>query len=187
MPKRVPAITDDLLIREVGHLADEVLLLPRQVQVLTGLSVSQLKERLRRRPPQPPLPEPREGPRDALWYSLGEIRRYRGARAEQAQVNAELVKRGFSAWIAGHPTDPWPFALVGPHKRPVDIWATIRGEVPMARGDGLAWLTLDGYLRERLRASHDEDRAIRAAQAHEREQKGLRAGQGLPTRERERS
>lgn len=188
MPKRIPAIPDELLIREVGHLSDEVLLLPRQVQVLTGLSVSQLKERLRTRPPKPPHPEPRERPRDALWYSLGEIRRYRGLRAEQAEVNAELAKRGFgfAAWLAGYPTDPWPFALVGPHKRPVDIWATIRGEAPMARTDAVAWLTLDDYLRERLRASLGEtaaaDRATRVAVASERQGKGLKARSRLPAR-----
>jgi hypothetical protein len=51
MPKRVPAISDDLILREVGHLADEVLLLPAQVQLLTGLSIGQLKERMRTRPP----------------------------------------------------------------------------------------------------------------------------------------
>ena len=186
MPKRIPAIPDDVLIREAGHLADEVLLLPRQVQVLTGLSVSQLKERLRTRPPKPPYPEPRERPRDALWYSLGEIRRYRGARAEQAEVNAELAKRGFgfAAWVAGRPTDPWPFALVGPHRRPVDIWATIRGEVPMARTDRLAWLTLDGYLLERLRAEQDEtaaaESANRVARAEERKEQAKAVGAHLP-------
>ena len=52
MPKRVPAIPDDILRCEVGHLADDVLLLPVQVTLLTGLSVGQLKERLRTRPPQ---------------------------------------------------------------------------------------------------------------------------------------
>lgn len=193
MPKRLAAIPDDVLIREAGHLSDELLLLPRQVQFLTGLSVGQLKERLRTRPPKPPHPEPREKPRDALWYSLGEIRRYRGARAEQAEVNAELARRGFgfAAWLANHPSNPWPFALVGPNRRPVDIWATIRGEAPMSRTDGLAWFTLDDYLRERLRASLDEteaaDRVARVAQAGERNEKGLKAGSRLPFRGRDRN
>ncbi len=53
----------------------------------------------------------------------------------------------------------WPFALVGLYMRPLDIWATIRGEAPRARMGGLAWLTLDDYLRERLRAAQDEDAA----------------------------
>lgn len=77
MPRRKHAIDDETLRREVGDLADEVLLLPQQVTLLTGLSVGQLKERQRTRPPKHPHPEPREKERKALWYSLGAVRRYR--------------------------------------------------------------------------------------------------------------
>jgi hypothetical protein len=94
MPKRIPAIDDQILRREAGDLSDEVLLLPRQVALLTGLSVGILKERRRTRPPQPPFPEPRDRPGQVLWYSMGEIRRFRSARAEQAAIDAELAKRG---------------------------------------------------------------------------------------------
>lgn len=77
MPKRRHVIDDETLRREAGHLAGEVLLLPRQVALLTGLSIGQLKERLRTNPSKPPHPEPREKERKALWYSLGAVRRYR--------------------------------------------------------------------------------------------------------------
>lgn len=73
MPKRVAAVDDQTLLREVGHLSDEILLLPRQVAFLTGLSVDMLAERMRTRPPKPPYPEPPEKPRAALWYSLGAV------------------------------------------------------------------------------------------------------------------
>jgi len=171
MPKRVPAIPDDILRREVGHLADDVLLLPVQVTLLTGLSVGQLKERLRTRPPQPPHPEPRERPREALWYSLGEVRRFRAHKVELAAMNAELAKLGFRAGFATWlntgtvQSDPWPFALVGPHKRPVDAWATIRGEIAMGRADPISWLTLPGYLDARQKAALAQQRAEDHAEA----------------------
>ncbi|MGN6094264.1 MAG: hypothetical protein ACTHOL_18085 [Luteibacter jiangsuensis] len=56
MPKRIAAIDDQTLLREVGHLSDEILLLPSQVAFLTGLSVDMLSERMRTRPPAPPVP-----------------------------------------------------------------------------------------------------------------------------------
>lgn len=153
MPKRKPAIDDDTLRREVGHLADEVLLLPQQVSLLTGLSVGMLKERLRTQPPKPPHPEPREATRKALWYSLGSVRRYREWVSEQAEANAAIAKKrqgqrlpGFSAWLAAASTEAWPVALVGPSKRPVDAWSTIRGEVEMARSDRIQWMTREEYL-----------------------------------------
>lgn len=155
MPRRKPAIDDETLRREVGGLADEVLLLPQQVILLTGLSVGQLKERQRTRPPKPPHPEPREKERKALWYSLGAVRRYREWVKEQAEVNAVIAKRqpgGFAGWLnsADPPSQPWPFAIIGPFKLPVDVWATIRGEVAMGRADPIRWLTLVEYLDARL-------------------------------------
>jgi hypothetical protein len=74
-------------------------------------------------------------------------------------MNAELAKlgfhSGFAMWIntGTVQSDPWPFALVGPHKRPVDAWATICGEVVMGRGDPISWLTLPEYLDARQKAA----------------------------------
>ena len=164
MPRRKPAIDDETLRREAGGLADEVLLLPQQVALLTGLSVGQLKERQRTRPPKPPHPEPREKERKALWYSLGAIRRYREWVKEQVEVNAVIVKRqpgGFAAWLnsADLRSEPWPCAIVGPHKLPVDVWATIRKEVAMGRADPIRWLTLVEYLDARLASFEAQSRA----------------------------
>jgi len=175
MPARVPAVSDEVLRREVGMLADDVLLLPSQLIMLVGLSIDQLKERQRRKPPQPPHPEPREKPKQAVWYSLGEVRRFRAARAEKAafdgEVNAEMARRGmnpgFAAWLntAHVQSDPWPCAIVGPHGKPVDAWATIRGEVAMGRGDPIRWLSLDEYLDARQMAAMAEARAVDRAKA----------------------
>jgi hypothetical protein len=74
VPKRIPATTDEVLRREAGALPDEVLVLPEQMIILTGLTVANLKERMRTRPPKPPHPEPRDKPGQALWFSLGEVR-----------------------------------------------------------------------------------------------------------------
>ena len=169
MPRRKPAIDDETLRREVGDLADEVLLL-QQVTLLTRLSVGQLKERQRTRPPKPPHPEPREKERKALWYSLGAVRGYREWVKEQAEVNAVIAKRqpgGFAAWLnsADLQSEPWPFAMVSPFKRPVDAWATIRGEVSMARADRIVWLSLPEYLDARQRAAMAQQRAEDHAEA----------------------
>jgi hypothetical protein len=170
MPRRKPAIDDETLRREVGDLADEVLLLPQQVTLLTGLSVGQLKERQRTRPPKPPHPEPREKERKALWYSLGAVRGYREWVKEQAEVNAVIAKRqpgGFAGWLnsADLQSEPWPCAIVGPYKRPVDAWATIRGEVSMGRADRIAWLSLPEYLDARQKAAVTQQRAEDHAEA----------------------
>ena len=156
-------------------LADDVLLLPSQLILLVGLSVDQLKERQRRKPPQPPHPEPREKPKQAVWYSLGEVRRYRAERAEQAKLKAEVdavmaqrgTHPGFATWLntsKGH-GETWPCAIVGPHGKPVDAWATIRGEVAMGRGDTIRWLTLADYLDARQSAALAEEQAMDRAEA----------------------
>jgi len=182
MPRRKPAIDDETLRREVGDLADEVLLLPQQVILLTGLSVGQLKERQRTRPPKPPHPEPREKERKALWYSLGAVRRYRQWVKEQAEVNAVIAKRqpgGFAGWLnsADLQSEPWPCAIVGPYKRPVDVWATIRGEVSIGRSDVIRWLDLDQYLVARKNAAVLEakalDRVANVGRANARAKRGL--------------
>ena len=192
MPRRKPAIDDETLRREAGGLADEVMLLPQQVTLLTGLSVGQLKERQRTRPPKPPHPEPREKERKALWYSLGAVRRYREWVKEQAEVNAAIAKRqpgGFAGWLnsADLQSEPWPFAMIGPFKRPVDAWATIRGEVNMGRSDVIRWLDLDLYLAARKNAAMAEaeaaDQAASVARAKARTKRSL-AGADLPVRVR---
>lgn len=182
MPKRRPAISDETLRRELGALDDGVLLLPQQVILICGLSEGQLKEHRRTDPPKPPHPEPRTKPREAPWYSLGACRQYRAWKQEQADANAEIARRksghrnttGFASWLNSSTlqSEPWPCALVGPFKRPVDAWATIRGEVKMGRSDRIKWLTLFEYLNARLQSANDqavaEDRVANQAVADAR-------------------
>ena len=157
MPKRLQAIPDSLLQTMSGDLSDEVLLLPAQVMLLTGLSISALKERMRTRPPKPPHPEPREKPRAAVWYSLGSVRRYRVWLAEQAAINAHMGATRFETFAAflreGLLDDRWPFAMVGPNRRPIDFGLTLRGAPSMARSDTCGWLTLDEYLDAQARSA----------------------------------
>lgn len=164
MPRRIAAVEDQTLLREVGHLSDEVLLLPRQVAFLTGLSVGMLAERLRTRPPKPPFPEPREKPRGALWYSLGSVRAYRSWLRDQTEAHGSVIYRlsSFAAWLDADP-DEWaplhryPIALVGLSRRPVDVWQTVRGEVAMSRSDSIVWMTREGFSRERHEAEGYEE------------------------------
>jgi hypothetical protein len=149
MPRRVAAVSTEFLMREVGHLDDSVLLLPQQVFILTGLSLGMLKERMRTRPPQPPHPMPRERAHTAIWYSLGEIRRFLRDRAENAEADrlATTRHRTFAAWVnTASPDEQWPITLAGPHRKPVDFFATVRGEVSTTRRDRSKWMTLSEYI-----------------------------------------
>jgi hypothetical protein len=149
MPRRVAAVSTEFLLREVSHLDDSVLLLPQQVFIMTGLSLGMLKERMRTRPPQPPHPMPREKSHTAIWYSLGEIRRFLRERAENAELDRAIAMkhRSFSMWInTAAPNEPWPITLVGPHRKPVDFFAALRGEVPTTRSDRSKWMTLSEYM-----------------------------------------
>lgn len=57
--KRIPAASTDVLLREVASLDDNVLLLPQQVVIFTGLTRGVLNEWMCTRPPQAPFPMPR--------------------------------------------------------------------------------------------------------------------------------
>ena len=148
MPKRVAAVSTEFLMRQVGSLDDSVLLLPQQVFVLTGLSLGMLKERMRTRPPQPPHPMPRDRSHTAIWYSLGEIRRFLKEREENAEADRAIDSkyRSFSTWVnTGVPDEWWPIALVGPYRRPIDFFAVLRGEANVTRKDRFTWMTLSEY------------------------------------------
>jgi hypothetical protein len=163
--KRKPKVSDEVLLREAHMLSDDVLLLPKQVGIIAGLSDRELLDRRRADPPKPPLPEPRDPDSTVYWYSLGAIRAYKASLREGAAIKDELRNQGyedqrrFSAWLSepGIRTR-WPCALIGSHKRPVDIWATIRGEVVMTPSDKVAWLTRGAFLAA-LAASDQADAA----------------------------
>jgi hypothetical protein len=192
MSRRKRAIDDETLRREAGTLADEVLLLPVQVLMICGLSQWQLKEHGRTRPPKPPHPEPRANPDALPWYSLGACRYYRVWLQEQEAANAVMAKRksetrfsGFASWLntADLRSDPWPCAVVGPYARPVDFWATVRGEVAIDHKDACKWLSLGDYLDLRTESARLEaeavDRAARVATTVKRVKRAP-SGEGLP-------
>ena len=180
MAKRVPVISDEKLLSEAGlqGLSKRTPLLPQQVTLLTGLSVAALKERRRTKPPKPPLPMLREKAHGAVWYSFGSVCEYLDEwlplHVEAEALHAKRLARaatqaigGFSAWLnAAHPqTNRWPCAIIGPYKRPVDAWTTIRGEIAMGRSDPIRWLTLPDYLEARLRAAQAQGEAEEHAAA----------------------
>jgi hypothetical protein len=94
----------------------------------------------------------------------------RGRAARSQQKDAAAAAAGHAA----HPqTNRWPCAIIGPYKRPVDAWATIRGEIAMGRSDPIRWLTLPDYLEARLRAAQAqveaEEHAAAVAMAKDRQ------------------
>jgi hypothetical protein len=42
-------------------------------------------------------------------------------------------------------------AIVGRQERPVDFWATVRGDLKMARSDTCEWMTLGNYPARMMR------------------------------------
>jgi len=72
VPKRIPAVSNEMLLFYGKELDDLVQLLPSQVILMTGLSENQLHDRKRMRPPLPPFPSQRK-PGASLWYSMGSI------------------------------------------------------------------------------------------------------------------
>lgn len=67
--------------------------------------------------------------------------------------------------------------MISPFKRPVDAWATIRGEVSMGRSAAIRWLDLDQYLVARKNAAVAEaratDRASNVVRAQARAKRSL--------------
>lgn len=102
MPKKRERISDELLISKgVWALDPSLPLSTRQVGLITGLGIDQLKERRRTRPPKPPYPyrgdDDKRG--SAVWYPLGEALAYKRERLPRTlpldfeQPNAPVIHR----------------------------------------------------------------------------------------------
>lgn len=102
MPKKRERISDELLISKgVWALDPSLPLSTRQVGLITGLGIDQLKERRRTRPPKPPYPyrgdDDKRG--SAVWYPLGEALAYKRERLPRSlpldfeQPNAPVIHR----------------------------------------------------------------------------------------------
>lgn len=153
--KREKPIPDALLIsNDVWKLDPYLPLSARQVSLMIDLSVGQLRERRRTRPPQPPLAlqhEEEDGTQRAVWYPLGEVLAYRQSRV--ARPLPPMMRGGqevmnFNAFMAhALPGDEWPFVTT-PEGLSVDFFASLRmGELIDADG-ACGWLTLSEYLSE---------------------------------------
>ena len=152
MAKREKPISDDLLISNGVYRLDKHLpLSARQVALITDLSVDQLKERRRTRPPKPPLALKRENEdaeSNAVWYPLGEVLAYRASRAAR-DVPDIVMQRGiktFAEFIAhGGPADQWPFTQTREGLL-IDFFAALRmGEWIDPEGE-CGWMTKGAYL-----------------------------------------
>src|SRR6478752_5424775 len=116
MPRKRERIDDELLLANgVWEFDPSLPLSPRQVALITGLGLGQLKERRRTRPPQPPFPFRRDDakPGTAVWYPLGEALNYKRERMPRtlpmlgSPTSPPLT---FSAFLAqALPDDEWPF------------------------------------------------------------------------------
>ncbi len=102
MAKKRDRISDELLIsKDVWALDPSLPLSTRQVELITGLSMDQLKERRRTRPPKPPHPyrgdDDKRG--SAVWYPLGEALAYKRERLPRSlpldfeHPNAPMIHR----------------------------------------------------------------------------------------------
>lgn len=156
MPKRSDRIADELLLANgVWELDPTLPLSPRQVSLITGLSVDQLKERRRTRPPKPPFPfrgiDDRPG--SALWYPLGEALDYKRTRLPRtlpALAPPTAPARTFATFLTqALPTDVWPFQRTQDGQW-IDFFTALRlGRWIDPEGEGeCAWLTLEMYLEQ---------------------------------------
>ncbi|MBN8740413.1 MAG: hypothetical protein J0H86_12975 [Xanthomonadaceae bacterium] len=150
MPAKNDRIPDELLLsNRVWDLQRTAPLSPRQVQLLTGLSIDQLKERRRMRPPKPPLPFQAEDGKagTAIWYPIGEVLDY-VVSLLPVGAKGPMPIRTFTEFLGqATPADVWPFARLQTGQ-PIDFFASLRlGELVDPDAD-CGWLSLTDFLDE---------------------------------------
>jgi hypothetical protein len=180
MPKIVPMIPSEVLLREFDRLSPSLLLVPEQVAMVTGATPERLREE--RRAGKPP-PFVSDGKR--VHYVLGVVRDHvwsriksetfhstrdaqRAAANREAGLDVELLRdkspifrfSSFGDFLTqGGLDDQWPFTIVA--GKPIDFFASLAmgSELPT---DGVAcgWLSLDEYLMHRRQAAHTEASAL---------------------------
>lgn len=154
MPRLRERIGDELLVANgVWEFDPSLPLSPRQVALIIGLGVGQLKERRCTRPPQPPFPFRRKDakPRSAAWYPLGEALAYKRERMPRvlpAMTSPTMPAVTFSAFLTqALPHEKWPFPRAAEGSL-VDFFASLRlGALSDPNGDAdCLWLTFETYL-----------------------------------------
>lgn len=151
MPAKNDRIPDELLLSNgVWDLQRTLPLSPRQVELLTALSLDQLKERRRTTPPKPPLPFQAEDgkPGLAVWYPLGEVLDYvRGLLPKQSSGESMPIRRFDDFLARALPGDLWPIARLQTGQ-PIDFFASLRlGDLVDPEAD-CGWLPLAEFLDE---------------------------------------
>lgn len=152
MGKKALRIPDEVL-REpsLWGLQRAALLTTPQVAFLIGMSVDQVKERRRTRPPKPPFPlkpdvDAKRG--SAIWYALGDVLDYLRSRMPTPESARALSFASFSTFLSSAmPDDEWPFAraITG---EPVDLIASLRSGDLTDPEEECAWLSLADYLAQ---------------------------------------
>lgn len=152
MGKKALRIPDEVL-REpsLWGLQRAALLTTPQVAFLIGMSVDQVKERRRTRPPKPPFPlkpdvDAKRG--SAVWYALGDVLDYLRSRMPTPESARALSFASFSTFMSSAlPEDEWPFAraITG---EPVDLIASLRSGDLTDPEEECAWLSLADYLAQ---------------------------------------
>lgn len=155
MPKQVPRIPDALLHDpKLWSLHHGTLLTTGQVAVLVGMSVDQLKDRRRTKPPQPPAPlEPDDpGKRGgAVWYALGTVLAYLRERIPTPLDSQGRAFPTFASFLTSAlPEDEWLFARAATGQL-IDFGASLRLGEEMDPEAECVWLTFEAYLSEGAR------------------------------------
>lgn len=164
MPAKNDRIPDELLLSNgVWDLQRTAPLSPRQVQFLTGLSIDQLKERRRMRPPKPPLPFQAEDgkPGLAVWYPLGEVLDY-VVSLLPVSSKGPMAIRTFGEFLGqALPEDSWPVARLQTGQ-PIDFFASLLHGDKVDPDAECEWISLSDFLDE-TSAWADEQRSRLAA------------------------
>lgn len=151
MPAKNDRIPDELLLsNRVWDLQRTLSLSPRQVELLTALSIDQLKERRRTRPPKPPLPFQAEDGKAglAVWYPLGEVLDYVRSLLPRLPSGEPMAIRTFGEFIdRAMPSDSWPTARLQTGQ-PIDFFASLRIGDLVDPDAECEWLSLTEILDE---------------------------------------
>lgn len=188
MPTPTPLSSlQDPLLEALDRLPGQQMLTAAQVGVLLQVSIRWLEEQ---RAASKPPPWVELGPR-MVRYAAGPLRSWMqglietaptsSAAKTQRQADAiagldEPILRGgrrkkpahqsYAAFMStAQRLDEWPFAIVGPHKRPIDFITAL--EMELTDADACEWLTLEHYLAQlknatQAEAQYNQARAERA-------------------------
>lgn len=169
VPKHVPLIPDEVVLRELDTLAPSICVTASQAAMVLGVSVPQLEERRRAGSPPPFVSD--GDIRGKVRYSVGALRdhirenTHRNTQAARTTAKARAAGMAFSTFaefVASSSYESvWPF-VIAEHGRPVDLLRSL--SMDFADEPECVWLTLEGFglglaaaaVAERVVAEHTE-------------------------------